>query len=167
MTSSFNRSLENHPCFWANIIFTWGTATKPHFVCTVAHPAKPLRLTPPDNTSSVSCFGEWIRPVQRKRGPINQRRCLMEVGPKRTTIARIAAGLGTLCGAIAPLSAMTRSQFGFAPYGCGVGGMLLLLVALYVLVDAMVVREVSSYRRPQTLTTQATVETLVPTCTHT
>lgn len=62
----------------------------------------------------------------------------MEVGLKRTPIARIAAGLGTLCGAIALLSAMTRSQFGFAPHGWGVGGMALLLVALYVLVDAMV-----------------------------
>ena len=62
----------------------------------------------------------------------------MEVGLKRTTIARIAAALGTLCGAIGLLSAMTRSQFGFAPHGWGVGGMLLLLVALYVLADGMV-----------------------------
>jgi hypothetical protein len=54
----------------------------------------------------------------------------MEVGLKRTPIARIAAGL--------LLAAMTRSQFGFAPHGWGVGGILLLLVALYVLVDGMV-----------------------------
>ena len=67
----------------------------------------------------------------------------MEVGLKRTTIARIAAALGTLCGAIGLLSAMTRSQIGFAPYGWGVGGMLLLLVGLYVLGEGMVAFEKS------------------------
>lgn len=69
----------------------------------------------------------------------------MEVGLKRTTIARIAAGLGTLCGAIGLLSALTNSQFGFAPHGWGLGGMLLLLVALYVLVDGMVSFEKSRF----------------------
>lgn len=62
----------------------------------------------------------------------------MEVGLKRTTIARIAAGLGSLCGVIGLLTSMTKSMVMLAPHGWGVGGMLLLLVALYVLVDGMV-----------------------------
>jgi hypothetical protein len=64
----------------------------------------------------------------------------MEVGLKRTTIARIAAGLGTLCGVIGLLATMigTTSNFILAPHGWGIGGILLMLIALFVLVDGMV-----------------------------
>ena len=62
----------------------------------------------------------------------------MEVGLKRTTIARIAAGLGCLCGAIGLWSSIVRTGFLISPNGWGTGGILLVLVALYVLVDGTV-----------------------------
>jgi hypothetical protein len=64
----------------------------------------------------------------------------MEVGVKRTTIARIAAALGSLCGVIGLLAAMmgTSVNWGLAPHGWGTGGVLLLLIALYVLADGMI-----------------------------
>jgi hypothetical protein len=62
----------------------------------------------------------------------------MEVGLKRTTIARIAAGLGCLCGAIALWSSIVRVGFLISPNGWGTGGTMLLLLALYVLVDGVV-----------------------------
>jgi hypothetical protein len=62
----------------------------------------------------------------------------MEVGVKRTTIARVAAALGSLCGAIGLLGATTKNELILAPHGWGVGGILLLLIALYVLADGMI-----------------------------
>lgn len=62
----------------------------------------------------------------------------MEPGVKRTTIARIAAGLGFLCGAIALLSGITDHIWKLTPQGWGIGGMLLVLIALFVLVDGAV-----------------------------
>jgi hypothetical protein len=62
----------------------------------------------------------------------------MEPGLKRTTIARIAAGFGCLCGAIGLLSAITRYPWLLAPHGWGGGGILFLLIALFVLVDGAV-----------------------------
>jgi len=63
----------------------------------------------------------------------------MEVGLKRTTIARIAAGLGCLCGAIGLWTAIVRTgSFLISPNGWANGGILLVLVALYVLVDGVV-----------------------------
>ena len=64
----------------------------------------------------------------------------MEVGLKRTTIARIAAALGSLCGVIGLLAAQTGTSVNWllAPHGWGIGGILLLLIALYVLVDGMI-----------------------------
>jgi len=61
----------------------------------------------------------------------------MEVGVKRTTIARIAAALGTLCGAMGLLTTMMPLT-PLAPHGWGTGGVLLLLIALYVLADGMI-----------------------------
>lgn len=71
----------------------------------------------------------------------------MEVGLKRTTIARIAAGLGSLCGAIGLLATQTATSVNWplAPHGWGTGGILLLLIALYVLVDGMVSFEKSRF----------------------
>lgn len=62
----------------------------------------------------------------------------MEPGFKRTTIARIAAGLAFLCGAMGLLSAITNNMWVLAPHGWGTGGILLLLVAIYILVDGAV-----------------------------
>ena len=62
----------------------------------------------------------------------------MEVGLKRTTIARIAASLGSLCGVIGLLSAIIQKPMGLAPHGWGVGSILLVLIAIYVLVDGVV-----------------------------
>lgn len=67
----------------------------------------------------------------------------MEVGIKRTTIARIAAVLGSLCGVIGLLTSMTKNMLMLAPHGWGVGSILLMLIALYVLVDGMVSYEKS------------------------
>jgi hypothetical protein len=61
----------------------------------------------------------------------------MEVGLKRTTIARITAGLGSLCGAIALWSSITSTSFIISPNGWGTGGTMLLLLALYLLVDGV------------------------------
>ena len=62
----------------------------------------------------------------------------MEPGLKRTTIARIAAGLGFLCGAIGLLTATTNTQTPLAPHGWSNAAVLFLLVALFVLVDGAV-----------------------------
>ena len=67
----------------------------------------------------------------------------MEVGVKRTTIARIAAGLGFLCGAIGLLTAITNNPWHLSPHGWGLGGILFLLIALYVLGDGMIAFEKS------------------------
>lgn len=62
----------------------------------------------------------------------------MEVGVKRTTIARIAAALGTLCGVIGFLTSTRSMNLLLPPHGWGTGGVLLLLIALYVLADGMI-----------------------------
>ena len=62
----------------------------------------------------------------------------MEPGLKRTTIARIAAGIGFLCGAIGLLTAITKNLWMLPPHGWGTGGILLFLIALFVLVDGAV-----------------------------
>ena len=62
----------------------------------------------------------------------------MEPGLKRTTIARIAAAVGMLCGAIGLLTSYTRTVMFMGPKGFGTGAVILLLVALFVLVDGAV-----------------------------
>ena len=62
----------------------------------------------------------------------------MEVGVKRTTIARIAAGLGSLCGVMGLLTSVTKNEVMLAAHGWGTGGILLVLVAIYVLADGMI-----------------------------
>jgi hypothetical protein len=54
------------------------------------------------------------------------------------TSARIAAGFGCLSGAIGLLVAITNDPWGLTPHGWGIGGILLLLIALFVLVDGVV-----------------------------
>jgi len=62
----------------------------------------------------------------------------MEPGLKRTTIARIAAGVAFLCGAIGLLAGITNHAWKLSPLGWFTGGALLLLIALFVLVDGAV-----------------------------
>ena len=62
----------------------------------------------------------------------------MEPGLKRTTLARIAAGVAFLCGVIGLLDGITSHDWKLSPLGWFTGGALLLLIALFVLVDGAV-----------------------------
>ena len=62
----------------------------------------------------------------------------MGPGVKRTTIARLAAGLAVLCGAIGFFTSIESSMWLLSSQGWGTGGSLLLLIALYILVDGAV-----------------------------
>ena len=62
----------------------------------------------------------------------------MEPGLKRTLIARITAGLGCLSGFLGLLSAITGDPLGLTPQGWGIGGILFLLLAIFILVDGVV-----------------------------
>jgi hypothetical protein len=62
----------------------------------------------------------------------------MEPGVKRTTIARIAAGVAFLCGAIGLLGGITDHLWKLTPVGWFAGGALVMLIALFVLVDGAV-----------------------------
>lgn len=71
----------------------------------------------------------------------------MEVGVKRTTIARVAAGLGALCGLVGLLNVITNnpSTLRMAAHGWANAATLFLLIALYVLADGMVSFEKSKH----------------------
>jgi len=60
----------------------------------------------------------------------------MDVGVKRTFIARIAAGLGLVCGVIGLSAGLTENAWRLGSIGWFTGGGLLLLIALFVLLDA-------------------------------
>ena len=62
----------------------------------------------------------------------------MDIGAKRTTIARIGAALGFVCGAIGLLGGLTGHLWKLGPIGWFTGGGLLTLVAIYVLVDGAI-----------------------------
>jgi hypothetical protein len=63
----------------------------------------------------------------------------MERGYRRTIIARTAAGMGSLCGANAVLSAITNDfVFGLTPHGWGIGGILLVPIVIFLLFDGIV-----------------------------
>ena len=62
----------------------------------------------------------------------------MEVGVKRTTIARITAGLGAFCGVMGFVASTTTFNVLLAPHGWGTGAVILVLLALYVLMDGMI-----------------------------
>jgi hypothetical protein len=62
----------------------------------------------------------------------------MEPGFRRTTIGRIAAALACVCGTIGLLTGVSRSVWVLSPHGWGTGGVLLLLLAVFVLLDAAV-----------------------------
>ena len=60
------------------------------------------------------------------------------VGYKRTLLARIGAGLGFGCGAVGFLAALTNHTWKLAPLGWFGLGMLLTVVAVFVLVDGAI-----------------------------
>ena len=63
----------------------------------------------------------------------------MEPGHRRTIIARIVAGFGTLCGANALLATTGGDHLlGLTPHGWGIGGILLVLIAIFLLFDGIV-----------------------------
>lgn len=62
----------------------------------------------------------------------------MGPGLKRTTIARIAAGLGFLCGVIGLLAGLLERTWKLSSFGWFTGGALLVLIALFVLLDGTV-----------------------------
>lgn len=62
----------------------------------------------------------------------------MEVGEKRTMGARIAAGLGFLCGVIGLVAGLTGQAYKLGPAGWFTGGTLLALLAVYALVDGAI-----------------------------
>ena len=62
----------------------------------------------------------------------------MGPGMKRTSIARIAAALGVLCGLLGLLAGLLDQTWKLGTIGWFTGGVLLLLIALFVLLDAAV-----------------------------
>ncbi len=65
----------------------------------------------------------------------------MEIGTKRTAIARVAAVLGFVCGGIGLLAGLMGQLWKLGPVGWFTGGGLLALIALVVLVDGAVAYE--------------------------
>ncbi len=76
----------------------------------------------------------------------------MEVGTKRTAIARIAALLGFVCGLIGVSAGQTEHECRLGAIGWFTGGGLLLLIALFVLLDATL-----AFRRTQVIVAQRAV----------
>jgi hypothetical protein len=59
------------------------------------------------------------------------------VGYKRTTIARIGAGIGFMCGVLGILAGLTNQTWKLGPEGWLEGGILLTLIAMFLLLDGM------------------------------
>ena len=62
----------------------------------------------------------------------------MGVGYKRTTIARIAAAGGFVCGLLGLLAGVTEHVWKLGATGWFTGGALLILIAVFVLFDGAV-----------------------------
>ena len=65
----------------------------------------------------------------------------MGIGSKRTTIARVAASLGFLCGVLGLLGGLTGYVWKLGPFGWFSGGALLTLIAVFVLVDGAIAHQ--------------------------
>ena len=62
----------------------------------------------------------------------------MRVGYKRTLIARIGTAFGLVCGLIGLLAGLTEHIWKLSPFGWFLGGILLTLIALFVLIDGAI-----------------------------
>ncbi len=62
----------------------------------------------------------------------------MGVGYKRTTIARIAAAVGFVCGLLGLLAGVTEHVWKLGATGWFTAGALLILIAVFVLFDGAV-----------------------------
>jgi hypothetical protein len=62
----------------------------------------------------------------------------MSVGSKRTTIGRIAAALAFVCGIIGLLAGLTEHTWKLWPFGWFTGGSLLMLLALFLILDGAI-----------------------------
>ncbi len=62
----------------------------------------------------------------------------MHLGTTRGLMARILAGIGFLCGVIGLLAGLQDRIWKLAPWGWFTGGMLLLLIALYLMLDGAI-----------------------------
>ncbi|MFO0707748.1 MAG: hypothetical protein U0412_12930 [Nitrospira sp.] len=59
----------------------------------------------------------------------------MEIGSTRTLIARVLACLGFLCGVIGLIAGVLDRILKLAPWGWFTGGILLMMIALFILLD--------------------------------
>ncbi len=62
----------------------------------------------------------------------------MEIGAKRTAIARLAAMLGFACGMLGLSAGLTDHEWKLGAIGWFSGGGLLIVIALFVLIDGAI-----------------------------
>ena len=62
---------------------------------------------------------------------------MRNVGYKRTMIARIGAAIGFVCGVLGLLAGLTNHTWKLGPAGWLDGGILLTLIAMFILLDGM------------------------------
>ncbi len=70
----------------------------------------------------------------------------MQIGAKRTAIARINVVLGLACGFLGLLAGLTDHEWKLGAIGWFTGGGMLILLAVYVLLDGAI-----AYRRTQVI----------------
>ncbi len=62
----------------------------------------------------------------------------METGTVRTILARVAVALGFVCGVIGLMAGLTDHTWKLEAIGWFTGGGLLILIAVYVLIDGAI-----------------------------